>query len=172
MTFREAMEHCIIPGLEGKLDDEQRPVVDGMLSNYGEWVDNAFYLKDGTLFVSTGVAGLRWNAAAGEYDARGMTVSEQPRAYDAHGLVVGWNPIRKVGEAAPGLVVDLYGRPVKDLPSRIQKNGGIVLPPEGVVRPGSRGNGGNYLNVGASYVGYGAARGGKNLAPQEMELTR
>ena len=171
LTFREVMERCIIPGLEGKLDDQQRPVVDDMFASDGEWVDNAFYLKDGTLYVSTGIAGLRWDAAAGEYDARGMTMSEQPRAYDVHGLAVDWNPIRKVGKTAPQLVVDLYGRPVEDLPSRIQQEGGVVLPPEDVVRPGGRGVNGDYLIAGTDYY-IRAARGGKIFAPQETGVAR
>src|SRR3989344_1629333 len=49
-TFRDVMEYCVIPGLEGKLNAEQQKVFSDMFASYGEWTDNAFHIVDDNLY--------------------------------------------------------------------------------------------------------------------------
>lgn len=157
-TFREVMAHVIVPGIEGSLTDEQLLVFKDMFRSYGEWFDNAFHLKDGMLYVSTGIGGLRWDTQARQYDASNMTVGEQPREYAAHNIVSGWNRLKRVAQVAPTLVVDLYGRSFDDLPARVQQDAGFYFPRKDVVCPVSRGNGVISLDASTDYHIW-AARG-------------
>lgn len=132
--LQDVMRHVIIPGLEGKLTPEQEPVFDDFLTSLGEWTDNSLYRKGNTLYFGTRTYGFVWNGE--QYDTTNLGRSTVPAAHD-----IGDLPSREIlsldllAERAPALVTALYGRPFTDLPRRLQDNGGIILPPEGIVRP-------------------------------------
>lgn len=137
-TFRQVMEHVIIPGLEHTLSPGQQNVFDDLFKSYGEWTDNAFYRKGNLLYVSTGIKGLVRNGA--DYCAGKMTVDATPTAYDITDLPSQeWLSLERVTKRSPALINDLYSKPFGQLPRRIKKDAGLYLPPEGVVRPVGRG---------------------------------
>ncbi len=142
----------LVDNLEGKLSGRDAEVAKNMLESYGEWTSMAIKVEGEVIRTYQDPEELFWNG--NDYGVTTLRSSEekgflrtatvpQKRVLTKTRRVAlkpdSYHALPVLHQVAPALVEYLWSKPYDQLPQEIQKNGGLYLPPEGIIRPVGRG---------------------------------
>ena len=142
----------IIDGLEGKLSGQIQQTYEDMLTSHGEWLDISWETQGNKLIVCTHPRGLTLENS--EYIKKGFAYDQQKEFNITGKKSEEWLPLEDFDQ---DFTTFHYSRPFDQLPTQIQQNTSIYLPPEGQIWPAGRGGGSNRFYC--YYSGDGASRG-------------